>query len=274
MAAEIFIIFPENIPDDEKTLIDDLKNHISIVKNINDYKNINQQKTVDLFFDVENMKTYMKNVKIILESEMALYRKQYHGLFKTIKNWRNKPLPSNENSYGLWDLQNWIMHTDIKPSITELVKRKMQYSQKDYSLLNFNSDHIYEGNPVYMSKNHLSILIDGPAIDSFPVLFNIRRFRNGDILNWIDDLEDEGSLNLKNHTDFTKTNLLWNKQSIYKQISTGHYWYYDYYHRDNKEHYEVFDHTGKHLGEANLNFELDESKIDSDKSISKLLSGK
>lgn len=44
------------------------------------------------------------------------------------------------------------------------------------------------------------------------------------------------------------------KQPIYREKSTGYYWYYDYMHKDNKKHFEVFDSTGKtHIGEADMN---------------------
>lgn len=44
------------------------------------------------------------------------------------------------------------------------------------------------------------------------------------------------------------------KQKIYREKATGYYWYFDYQHKDNKKHFEVFDSTGKrHLGEADMN---------------------
>lgn len=54
--------------------------------------------------------------------------------------------------------------------------------------------------------------------------------------------------------------------SVYKEKSTGYYWYMDMFH---KTHYEVFDGTGKeHIGEADLNGNIDRSKKDSKKHIS------
>lgn len=51
--------------------------------------------------------------------------------------------------------------------------------------------------------------------------------------------------------------------AVYRELSTGRYWYQDMLH---KTHYEVFDKTGKkHLGEADLEGELDTSKKDTSK---------
>lgn len=70
---------------------------------------------------------------------------------------------------------------------------------------------------------------------------------------------------------FARTNKIYDKQSIYKEIATNFYWYYDYFHKDNKEHFEVFDRTGNHLGEASNNGVIDFSKADSTKSIKSIL---
>lgn len=50
---------------------------------------------------------------------------------------------------------------------------------------------------------------------------------------------------------------------VYKEISTGKLWYIDMLHKD---HYEVFDSTGKiHIGEASIDGQIDTSKKDSNK---------
>ena len=60
---------------------------------------------------------------------------------------------------------------------------------------------------------------------------------------------------------------------IYRNLTSGDYWYYDYFHKDNKEHFEVFDATGHHKGEANVNGVIDTTKRDSSKSIVSILYG-
>ena len=49
---------------------------------------------------------------------------------------------------------------------------------------------------------------------------------------------------------------------VYKEISTGNYWYLDNFH---KNHFEVFDSHGTHLGEADLNGVIARDKRDSRK---------
>lgn len=53
--------------------------------------------------------------------------------------------------------------------------------------------------------------------------------------------------------------------SVYQENKTGYYWYLDMLH---KAHYEVFDKTGKkHLGEADLEGNLDTEKADKNKQL-------
>lgn len=52
---------------------------------------------------------------------------------------------------------------------------------------------------------------------------------------------------------------------VYKERETGYFWYFDTFHQD---HYEVFDATGKHLGESNMqNGIIDKTKADKNKHL-------
>jgi hypothetical protein len=51
---------------------------------------------------------------------------------------------------------------------------------------------------------------------------------------------------------------------VYKEKGENRYWYLDMLH---KTHYEVFDHTGKHLGEADMDGKIDFSQGDKNKTI-------
>lgn len=70
---------------------------------------------------------------------------------------------------------------------------------------------------------------------------------------------------------FVVTPLVWGKQRIYRKKSDGSYWYFDFFHKDNKLHYEVFDSEGKHMGEADMNGIVNYSKKDSNKLIVNLI---
>ena len=84
----------------------------------------------------------------------------------------------------------------------------------------------------------------------------------------------DGHFSLIGNRDYRPTTMKWGKQRIYQRIEDGNYWYFDFYHRENKIHYEVFDVAGSHLGEANAEGALVDGKADAKKSISKILHGK
>lgn len=70
---------------------------------------------------------------------------------------------------------------------------------------------------------------------------------------------------LENQDRFQVTKPTIKGAMVYKERSTGHYWYLDTLH---KNHYEVFDSTGRnHLGEADLAGNIDETKRDNNKRI-------
>ena len=62
---------------------------------------------------------------------------------------------------------------------------------------------------------------------------------------------------LKDATRFQKDKKIIQGQNVYKEISTGYYWYLDNLH---KNHYEVFDRNGQHIGTANTDGVIDPNK--------------
>lgn len=80
-------------------------------------------------------------------------------------------------------------------------------------------------------------------------------------------LESQGffRFSLEDSRRFTRTNVVEQGALVYRENSTGYYWYRDNLH---KTHYEVFDASGRHhLGEADLDGNLDRKKKDRNKRI-------
>ena len=65
------------------------------------------------------------------------------------------------------------------------------------------------------------------------------------------------SFSLKDGTRFQKDGRIVQGQNVYREIDTGYYWYLDNLH---KNHYEVFDRNGQHIGTANTDGVIDPSK--------------
>lgn len=103
-------------------------------------------------------------------------------------------------------------------------------------------------------KGCKSFFLDANHYNDLPDKFyNLPVFGSyADIVNYGVERGLVKSFSLEDKKKFQKTNVPPQQgQSVYKEIGTGYYWYLDNFHKD---HYEVFDSTGKHhLYEADLN---------------------
>jgi hypothetical protein len=106
---------------------------------------------------------------------------------------------------------------------------------------------------------------DLPSLISIPFVNNEIEFSE-----WISTLT-KGGFSLRNNLNFERTSLRWKKQRIFREIATGNLWYYDYFHKDNVEHYEVFGSDGRNLGIANLQGILDTSMAKDERRIDSII---
>lgn len=88
--------------------------------------------------------------------------------------------------------------------------------------------------------------------DGIPCFFNLPLFFESNLCaEWISTFKV--GFSLTNNQIFKGTSHRWNKQRIYQRMSDNTYWYFDYFHKDNKLHYEVFKSDGSYIGESDIN---------------------
>ena len=108
------------------------------------------------------------------------------------------------------------------------------------------------------SRSFLPVFKDALHKTDLPVFAQIDQvFDLADLDYWL--ARNPAVFDLRDPERFERTNYVWgaSKERIYRELKTGHHWYFDRFHRDNKVHYEVFDSDGKkHLGEADANGNL------------------
>ena len=183
---------------------------------------------------------------------------------------------ANEAPFKLWHDKHYIedgvnigpnglFHWNIR---TEKVDRLANYGLMcvDWHCRNYHEDFVILDDASY-PKNMLIYFEDSTTDLLLPATFNrihafadydhlIGFLRNQQII--VFSLQDKNSFERANNVDVVKG------ASAFKEIATGRYWYLDTFH---KNHYEVFDSTGIHLGEADLNGNLDTNKADPKKRI-------
>lgn len=113
--------------------------------------------------------------------------------------------------------------------------------------------------------NQLVLFQDASHLNDFPNGFvKVPCFCNfEDLLDYALS-ENIFSFSLDHNADFERTKQNVQGKTVFKEKKRNRFWYLDNLH---KNHYEVFDSKGIHLGEANLEGELDTTKKDKTKTI-------
>ena len=117
--------------------------------------------------------------------------------------------------------------------------------ERDKVIVSFKKSELFR-------EETLSILKNGNEQIDIDNLFNAGQYSNV--------LHQRGiiySFSLKDGTRFQKDGRIVQGQNVYREIDTGYYWYLDNLH---KNHYEVFDGNGQHIGTANTDGVIDPCK--------------
>jgi|694.fasta_scaffold39846_7 hypothetical protein len=165
-------------------------------------------------------------------------------------------------------------------SLAEVTERKLQNPDSEYLLINFANSSFRIAHPniknnclITIIKNNDEInLICLDGIDSKLALeFWLEHKLNVSQLEYSLDSKEpprDKQTILRDTTRFKKTANKCQARVIYLESNTERYWYVDNLHYGQASHLEVFDKTGKnHLGEADLDGNINYSKSDSDKTI-------
>ncbi|MGD1909518.1 MAG: hypothetical protein ACFB2X_01220 [Rivularia sp. (in: cyanobacteria)] len=194
------------------------------------------------------------------------------------KEWRKERLHSAEDLFDYLTINEDYKNVS-DTSLAEVAERKLQNNNQEYLLVNFikssfKIDHpnIYKCCLITIIKNNDEenyICIDG--VDNPSALKNwLENKLSLSKLDYSEDAKsppkDEQTI-LREDTRFKKTSYRFQQRIIYHEVSTGNYWYIDNLHFGKAAHLEVFDKTGLHIGEADLQGNIDTTKQDRNKTI-------
>ncbi|MBR4621075.1 MAG: hypothetical protein IKO46_08830 [Salinivirgaceae bacterium] len=258
----IFLLFPEN--DDEILAMgEDTERYKNVVKDLTEIKNTAQNVCYTLFYDSNNIDAFCNKAAEIIVNENYLNNiktQLLNILNKKAINVVNKPLFKSDCCYFKWNSNTAYPQTDniLRSATEDFIEKKTTIVISFLCQDEWNRDII-------------PIIKDAPHYKGLPIIFNIPYFNTvASFVEWYRvQNSNNGHICLCDVSRFERTNHIWkpSKRRIYKEKKTGNYWYYDYFHKDNKEHYEVFDSNGNHLGEADITGELIVGSVDNEKSI-------
>ena len=268
----IGLLFPETQEEilefDEESKIRDICNWMHMVKS--DLRRTKANYTC--YYDSTNLKEFADQIKelyksLYLDNAIVQLREMIGRNAVDVNN--NRDLYSSDCIYRRWRLEN--CDSQEIHSVLKVMAEKNRSKKAETIILSFLMSDSY-------GRSFVPVIKDAWHIASLPLLSNIPYYHPApSFLEELDADFDQRPFVLSDKTLFDRTNYTYwpSNQRIYQNKETHDYWYYDFFHRENKEHYEVFSSTTyKLLGEANMNGEVDYSKADDNKSIEKYITGK
>lgn len=195
------------------------------------------------------------------------------------KEWRQEQVHSAADLYDCL-LQDNDFKNVGDTSLAEVAERKLQNNNNIYLLINFIKSSFKAPHPdisncclitIIKNNDELNHICLDTLDSKLALEFWLEQKLNLSKLQYpLDSTKpprDEQTI-LQDTARFKKTSFQYDGRCIYCELATGTYWYVDNLHFGKAAHLEVFDKTGtNHLGEADLNGNIDKSKRDSNKTI-------
>ena len=260
-----YFIFPETDVDilmlgDDPNVYKELISEVASVK-----RQLKNHKDFELCYDSENVDCFWEKAESLLGGNY-LYdcKKQLRKLFGNHStNVKVTSMCNPECIYAGWDIS--CTEIQVNRIISEVSEATLNEKLGKTVLVDMTNAYSTSRDAVHVIKD--AVHIEGlPVMIVTPTVCSV-----ADFAEWYASISNT-EFTLKDKRKFEKTNFRWNKEAIYKCLKTGYFWYFDYFHRENKWHFEVFDTTGIHLGEANENGVLKKETADKNKTISQIIS--
>lgn len=264
MEASLFLLLPVedavlDIPPNHDALVD-LFAPLMRVKIFAREKNIR----LSVYYDNENIDQF-KSVAEILADDGTYLDKPYLILYNFVGKYstdvRQVNMLDTSCHYVRWDTNTFSIDSNA-PLVL-----KCAFESTNVSC-------VLSLSPKIPTDYYLvSIIKDRRFGEGLPKMKSIPLFFSADFcVQWLSSLLDD-NFSLLRENVFQRTHYHWNNQCIFKNKLDDTYWYLDFFHKDNKFHYDVFNSEGKHLGEASSEGKLIEGTNDPSKSISHILHG-
>lgn len=256
----IFILLPQT-DDAIWEIIQDENSYKQFVEEVSDIVSaLPKDNSTKLFYDSNNIQTFIDTCRL-LEKETYLNRAENQiRSFISLKsiNIHDKPTKDNNCIYVLWNYDQ-LPSVECNPPeiISETAEKILSYPNEKFLLLNISEN-------IKLDRNVLLVCKDAKHIQDLPKFAHIPYVTDKlELALWL-ATNHITTFSLLDRNRFSKTNLIEQGQSVFQEKGTNYYWYLDNFH---KNHYEIFDSTGKHLGEANSQGQLDSSKKDNTKTM-------
>ena len=192
------------------------------------------------------------------------------------KEWRKEQVHSSTDSFDclMIDEQYKVVNDT---SLAEIAERKLQNSSSTYLLINFINSSFHLVHPhitncclITIIKNNDEVnCIELDGLDNKSALEDWLEHTFNLSCSVYDELSngpprDEQTI-LRDKQRFEKISSRFQGRAIYREVATDRYWYVDNLHFGKSAHLEVFNKAKSHVGEADIEGNIDECKRDQNK---------
>jgi len=252
MSVKTFLLFPQE--DDDILALDNPQVAKDIIQTaVKLRQTIRQQyNEIELFYDSDNVKAFLQKIAVLFENEyLQKPATQLKISLQKATDWRMSAVQQHECSYVLWLLDKFEVKAVTNSTLAEIAQRILSQTTDKYLLINIHQS-------IRINRRFLPIFKDCKHIADLPKFVHVEFvYDEKEFKLWWDiyqNADGRGDFSLLNRQSFTRTHLVEQGKTVYKEISTNRYWYLDNLH---KNHYEVFNAMGEHIGIANLKGEID-----------------
>lgn len=280
---EIFIneVSLEGQYTSELEFVSAIKDFIDIFKLINQKLNNKQiyKEHSKLFvnYDAVRESNFSASLNIIKDKSLKQAFVEIVFNKQNPKEWRKEQIHSSDDLFDY--LNNEIAKNVNDTSLAEVSERSLRNKGSIFLVVNFKNSTFNLLHPdikecciipIIKNKDETQpIKLDG--IDSHSALQNwleiklsLSRIEYSFLSRY--PPKDRQTI-LRDTQRFQKTQNFYDGRSVYREIQNDRYWYVDNFHYGQASHIEVFNAQGNHIGESNLDGNVDETKKDSTKMI-------
>ena len=267
MKINTFVHFPENENDFFK-IGEEVENYTTQIEEIALIKKKlkDDAANFELFYDKNNLESFVQKADTMTDGcYLGNIKSQLRRIIGIKSTDISEPvLRKNDCHYLSWEIRDFSI-TQLHPCLIEAAESKNLNSNNEHTII-INLFDAFKS-----SRDSIHVIKDAVHYPELPILVAVPLVNGlNEFLSWF-SLFINTAFSLRDSIKFQRTNFRWNLQCIYREISTGNYWYFDYFHKDNKVHYEVFNSEGNHIGEATEVGILDRSKASKEKKITNII---
>lgn len=233
-------------------------------------KGINNQifKSHELFVKYSAIKNQFFVASLNTLPDKSLARAVKNILFNKLnaKDWQSERKHSPDDLFTLSDKDEIVTDT----SMAELAERRLQDAELSGMLVNFPRSRFANCPSALVIKNeegHIDLDCVEDKVSLEKLLDKILQLSTFEYDESSKDPPRDQQTILRDSSRFKRTALAVHGRRVYQEVKTGYYWYVDNLHYGKSAQLELFNSQGIHLGEADLEGQLDFNKSDSTKRL-------